>query len=313
MKSVSVILCTYNRAASLMVTLESFSRLTLPSAFDWELIIVDNNSKDHTAEVAKNFGRTAPFSVRYIFEEKQGRSPALNAGIKAANREVVAFTDDDVTLHPDWLVKLTQAFDQFRCAGVGGQVIPVWRQEKPEWLEMEAQQAVVNFQLGEEPKEIRNEPPLGANSAYLRDMFAKYGLFRLDLGVSGENHGITCEDTEFASRLLSAGEKIMYVPGAIVYHPVDPVRSSKAYFRRWYYNTGRSMVRAWPQSEDVPRFLGLPRWMVRSLGKNFMKWSLNFDPKQRFHYKLRTYLDIGRIVESYRSRKATGNRSFSKS
>jgi glycosyltransferase involved in cell wall biosynthesis len=301
-EDISVIVCTYNRASSLKSTLESFSGLTLPPDLDWELIVVDNNSKDNTQEVIRDFAKTARFSVRYIFERRQGRSPALNAGIVAAKGEIVAFTDDDVILHPEWLLRLKRAFDEFECAGVGGRVVPLWHHPKPDWLEMEEQQAIVNFELGDESKELKDRTPLGANSAYQKNKFAKYGVFRLDLGVSGESRGITCEDSEFASRLFRAGEKIMYVPAAIIYHPVDPVRSSKAYFCKWYYNDGRSMIRAWPPPMSIVRYFGVPRWIFRSVGENFLKWILNFDAKRRFHYKLRTYRDVGRLVESYRNR-----------
>ncbi|MGA2643937.1 MAG: glycosyltransferase family 2 protein [Candidatus Sulfotelmatobacter sp.] len=301
-EDISVILCTYNRASSLKSTLESFSGLTLPPDLDWELIVVDNNSKDNTQEVIRDFAKTARFSVRYIFERRQGRSPALNAGIAAAKGAIVAFTDDDVILHPEWLLNLKRAFDEFDCAGVGGRVVPVWHHPKPDWLEMEEQQAIVNFELGEVAREIKDRTPLGANSAYRKDKFEKYGVFRLDLGVSGENRGITCEDSEFASRLFRAGEKIRYAPHAIIYHPVDPVRSSKAYFRKWYYNDGRSMIRAWPPPKNVVRYFGIPRWIFRSVVENFLKWTFNFDAKRRFHCKLRTYRDVGRLVESYRNR-----------
>ncbi|MFZ3190317.1 MAG: glycosyltransferase family 2 protein [Candidatus Sulfotelmatobacter sp.] len=302
MGAISVVLCTYNRAASLKSTLESFSGLRLPFDLDWELVVVDNNSKDHTPEVIGDFAKTARFSVRYIFEGRQGRSSALNAGISAAKGEIVALTDDDVLLHPEWLLNLKRAFDEFDCSGVGGRIVPVWSHAQPDWLEMEEQQAIVHFDLGDETKEIKDSPPLGANSAFRKDMFAKYGGFRLDLGVSGDNRGLTCEDTEFASRLFRAGEKIMYVPTAIIYHPVDPGRSSKAYFCKWYYNDGRSMMRAWPPAKDMVRYFGVPRWIFRSIGKNFLKWTLNFDAKRRFHYRLRTYRDAGRIVESFRNR-----------
>jgi glucosyl-dolichyl phosphate glucuronosyltransferase len=300
-EAISVILCTYNRSASLKSTLESISGLTLPFDLDWELIVVDNNSKDNTPEVIQEFTKTARFTVRYVFEGRQGRSAALNAGIAAAKGEIVAFTDDDVLLHPEWLLNLKRAFDEFDCAGVGGRIVPVWHHPKPKWLEMEEQQAIVHFELGDQPKEMKDSPPLGANSAFRKDKFAKYGGFRLDLGVSGENRGITCEDTEFGTRLFGAGEKIMYVPSAIIYHPVDPSRSSKAYFRKWYYNDGRSMIRAWPP-QNVVRYFGVPRWIFRSIGENFLKWTLNFDSKRRFHYELRTYRDLGRIVEAYRNR-----------
>jgi glucosyl-dolichyl phosphate glucuronosyltransferase len=299
----SVVLCTYNRAASLRRVLESFSQLTLPSDLDWELLVVDNNSNDNTLEVAQNFAKTAKYNVRYVFEGRQGRSAALNAGVAAARGDIIAFTDDDVILHPGWLLSLKRTFDEFDCAAVAGRIIPVWSRPKPDWLEMEQQQAVVNLELGDKPKQVEDDPPLGANSAFRKEMFERYGLFWLDLGVSGENHGITCEDTEFASRLFRAGEKIMYAPTAIVYHPVDPRRSTKAYFLRWYYNAGRSMVRAWPPAENVVCYFGVPRWVFGSLVRNMTKWAFSFIEKKRFHHKLRTYMDVGRITESYRNRR----------
>ena len=168
----------------------------------------------------------------YLFERRQGRSPALNAGIAAAHGKIIAFTDDDVTLHPEWLITLKRTFNAFDCAGVGGRIIPVWQQPKPDWLQMEEQQAIVHYDHGDEPQVLKDHPPLGANCAYRKDVFVKYGGFRLDLGVSGEHPRITCEDTEFATRLFRAGEKIVYTPLAIVYHPVDPTRATKPYFRR---------------------------------------------------------------------------------
>jgi len=99
----SVILRTYNRADSLRKALEAFSRLVVPPSLNWELLLVDNNSKDHTHEVTDEFAKSSQFTVRYVFAKAQGRSNALNTGIAAAQGDVLAFTDDDVLLHPDWL------------------------------------------------------------------------------------------------------------------------------------------------------------------------------------------------------------------
>jgi glucosyl-dolichyl phosphate glucuronosyltransferase len=296
-ESISTVLCTYNRAASLSATLESFSRLTLPTDLDWELIVVDNNSKDKTREVIQTFAESVPFCVRYIFEGQQGRSSALNAGIEAARNQIIAFTDDDVIVHTEWVTSLRQAFAECNCAAVGGRIIPVWHHPKPDWLEMEGQQAVVHFDLGNEMKEIK-DPPLGANSAFRKDNFEKYGLFRLDLGVSGSDHGIVCEDTEFGWRLLRAGEKIVYAPKALIYHPVDPHRATKAYFLKWYYNAGRSVVRAGDPPE-MTTYFGVPRWLVRRIAINLGKWMFTFDKKRRFRHKLQTFMDTGKIIESY--------------
>jgi glucosyl-dolichyl phosphate glucuronosyltransferase len=294
----SVILCTYNRAESLRKTLETFWRLVVPPDLNWELLLVDNNSRDHTREVIHGFAQASQFTVNYVFAKAQGRSNALNAGIAAAKGDILAFTDDDVLLHPDWLANMTKTFQDLDCAAVAGRIIPLWDHPKPSWLEMEEQQVVVHFEFGEETKPL-NRPPMGANSAFRRNMFLKYGLFRQDLGVSSSQR-ITCEDTEFGFRLLRAGEKIVYCANAIIFHPVDPSRITREYFLIWFYNDGRSVTRA----EGLPQkgifYLGIPRWLYREIVVNFCKWISSLNPRARFHHKLRAYRSFGKIVESWR-------------
>jgi glycosyltransferase involved in cell wall biosynthesis len=296
---ISIVLGTYNRAASLHVTLESVSRLLCPAGLAWELLVVDNNSTDSTQEVVGKFTATVAFPVRYIFEKRQGRSAALNAGIAGAKGEVIVFTDDDVILRPDWLSNLKRTFDDFNCAAVAGKVVPQWNHAKPDWLEMDGHFAVTNFDLGDELKEVK-VPPLGANSAFRREVFGKYGLFRLDLGVRGSEHTITCDDTEFGERLIRGGEKIVYCPTAIVYHPVDPNRTTKKYFLSWYYYNGVSLTRTAGLPRDGVFWLGIPRWLFRELLTSLAKWTLSLPGKRRFQRKLRAYRSVGNIVESYR-------------
>ena len=296
---VSVILATYNRAASLRTTLETFSHLVCPPHLSWELLVVDNNSHDNTREVIQTFASTATFTLHYIFEEQQGRSAALNSGIAAATGKIIAFTDDDVLLHPDWLANLPRTFERFDCAAVGGRIVPLWNHTKPEWLEMDGQQAVVNFELGEEFTSIR-VPPMGANCAFRKQVFTKYGLFRLDLGVNGNKHTVTCEDTEFGFRLLRGGEQIMYCPDAVVYHPVDPKRTTKKYFLDWYYYNGVSLTRTAGLPDFGVSFFGVPRWLYRELMANWARWMFSLEKNLRFNRKLRTYRSVGNIVESRR-------------
>jgi len=307
--NVSVILSTYNRAASLGVTLDTFSRLTVPANLRWELLVVDNNSTDSTREVIHRFAEASNLPARYVFEKRQGRSAAMNTGIGESKGEIIAFTDDDVLLHPDWLWQLKMVFEQFDCAAVAGRVVPLWNQPKPEWLEMEGQQAIVNFEPGDEFKEVPF--PLGANSAFRRDVFHRHGLFRLDLGVSGSKHTITCEDTEFGMRLAKAGEKVIYCPTAIIYHPVDSKRATKEYFLSWHYYDGVSLTRTAGLPGFGVRYLGVPRWLYRECLQNFGKWMLTFKANDRFQRKLKTYRSIGTIAESYRLSRleAAGSRS----
>ena len=300
---VSVILATYNRAASLRVTLESLLKVEVPAGLTWELLVIDNNSSDATREAIDEFSKRAGFCVRYIFEGRQGRSAALNAGITQAQGQIIAFTDDDVILHPEWLLHLKATFDRFDCAAVAGRVVPLWSHPKPEWLEMEDQLAITRFELGDEIREI-HFPPLGANSAFRKDVFERHGVFRLDLGVSGNKHTITCDDTEFGERLVRAGEKIVYCPTAIVYHPVDPERATKKYFLSWYFYNGVSLTRTAGLPAEGVFYFGVPRWMYREFAANLAKWFLTFEAKRRFHRKLKTYRSAGTIVECHRLSRA---------
>jgi glycosyltransferase involved in cell wall biosynthesis len=297
--NVSVVLATYNRVGSLRTTLESFSNLTVAGDLRWELIVVDNSSTDSTRALVENFAKTADFPVRYLFEKVQGRSAALNTGICEAAGEIIAFTDDDVILDSAWLYNLERTFDDSQCSAMAGKVVPQWGHPKPDWLDMDGHFAVTNFDLGGELKQIR-VPPLGANSAFRKKVFEKYGLFRLDLGVRGSEHTITCDDTEFGERLIRGGEKIVYCPTAIIYHPVDPKRATKEFFASWYYYNGVSLTRMAGIPRDVVCWFGAPRWLYREMLTNLAKWVFTVEGKRRFRHKLHTYQSIGKIVESRR-------------
>src|SRR6185503_10841331 len=94
---------TFNRAPLLDETLQSLRGLTVDAVRHWEAIVVDNNSTDDTRAVVERHARDFPVTLHYLFEARQGRSSALNAGIAVARGSVVAMTDDDVLVEPGWL------------------------------------------------------------------------------------------------------------------------------------------------------------------------------------------------------------------
>src|SRR5690348_6636976 len=120
----SVVIATFNRAADLRATLESLAGLQ--PRRDWEVIVVDNNSTDETKAVVAAAAETFPAPLRYLFEREQGRSPALNAGIRLARGEIIATTDDDVRVEPDWLDRAAEGLENLQCDYVGGRVLPIW-------------------------------------------------------------------------------------------------------------------------------------------------------------------------------------------
>lgn len=299
---ISVIVCTHNRARSLGNVLESLSGIAPPLGEAWELVLVDNNSTDDTAQVIRRFASSASMPVRYVFEPKTGLSHARNAGIAEAHGDFLAFTDDDVKLDAAWLCELRQTFDRFECLGVGGRIVPLWDRPKPDWLVTEGPGALMNvlpaFEFGMEPCLIRTAP-YGANMAFQRAAFDKYGLFRTDLGKIGKV-SLTGEDTEFGDRLLLHGERVAYSPFAVVYHPVDEERAKKQYFERWYFSYGRTLALRDGFPQHAICYFRVPRYLVRVAAASFGQWLVTLNPQQRFRHKLRLLICLGQIREAHR-------------
>jgi glycosyltransferase involved in cell wall biosynthesis len=302
MLSITVVLCTYNRSGTLQNALTSIAALELPESVQWEILVVDNNSKDRTREVVEDFCRRYPGRFRYLFEPQQGLSCARNAGIREARGEIIAFTDDDVTVEPTWLQNLTAPLHCGQCAGVGGQVIPMWASACPSWLSLKSWYALgplVMFSLGEDASEL-TQAPFGANMAFRRSMFAKYGGFRTDLG-NRPGSEIRNDDSEFGARLLANGECLQYEPSAIIYHPVPEERLDRKYFLKWWFDKGRADIRQFGMRPNTKYYLGgVPLYLFRNLSTWTLRWIVAFSPSRRLSCKLKVWRKMGEILECYR-------------
>ncbi len=300
MVRVSVIICTYNRCDLLNTTLETVAACSLPNS-EWEVLVVDNNSTDQTREIVGGFSRRFPGRFRYTFEKQQGLSYARNKGVREARGEIVAFTDDDVLVERSWLRKLVEPLLVGEWAAVAGRVIPLWRCPRPAWVPTTGpytRGVLVEFDRGSISRPL-SEPPFGANMAFQRKIFEKYGDFRTDLGRSGTNL-LSNEDTEFGHRLLRGGERFFYEPAAVVYHPVQEERISKRYFQRWWYGKAIADVKLNGVTESKFAFFGVPVHLFRRLIACSFRWITCTDPAARFAWKLNIYGLIGTITESYR-------------
>jgi glucosyl-dolichyl phosphate glucuronosyltransferase len=289
---ITVILCTYNRSQSLLKALKSVASSLLPPSVAWEVLIVDNNSRDNTREVAQEFCRQHADRFRYIFEPQQGKSFALNTGIRQSQGDILAFVDDDVTVEPDWLENLTHALGTAEWSGSGGRIKLQWPASIPYWLTTDgpcARHGFPGFDQGSEAKELIG-PPFGTNMAFRRDMFVKHGGFRTDLGPNPGSQ-IRAEDTEFGRRLIQAGERLRYEPEAVVHHPVPEDKLNKRHILKWWYDNGRGFAREF-ELQPFPLFCRLLSWTMR--------WMMAFEPRQRFYSKLVVWEKFGALSEHCR-------------
>lgn len=289
---ITVILCTYNRAHSLLNALHSVAASSLPSSVTWEVVIVDNNSRDDTREIAQEFCKRFPDRFRYIFEPQQGKSFALNTGIRQSQGDILAFVDDDVTVESTWLQNLTRSLGNCEWAGAGGRIELQWPDSIPYWLTTDgpyARHGFPGFDQGNEAKELSG-PPFGTNMAFRRDMFVKYGGFRTDLGPNPGSQ-IRAEDTEFGRRLIQAGERLRYEPDAVVFHPVPEDKLNKRHILKWWYDNGRGFAREF-ELQPLQLFCRVLYWTMR--------WLVALEPRQRFYRKLVVWEKYGALSEYVR-------------
>lgn len=299
---VTVILCTYNRCQSLQKALSSAAALVLPESVEWEILVVDNNSNDQTRKTVDGFCKRYPGRFRYLFESQPGKSRALNAGIRESSGDVLAFMDDDVVVHQDWLHRLTAPLRNNEWAGTGGRILPNWNCAPPSWLAPESSRAagpLVAFHPMPQAGEIF-AAPIGTNMAFRRRMFEKYGNFRIDLGPRPGSE-LRNEDTEFGERLLAARERLWYEPSAVVYHPVTENRLKKEYFLAWWLNKGEANIRQFGVRPGTKyRIAGIPLYLLRRFAKWILKWMLSVNPAERFSNKLSAWENLGEIRECCR-------------
>jgi len=274
----TLLIATYNRAALLDETLESIRLLQVRDGRRWEAIVVDNNSTDDTRRIVERQAKDFPVPLRYLFETRQGRSSAMNAGIDASRGRVVAMTDDDVRVEPGWLDAACDALDDPSVAYAGGPVAPIWESPAPRWLDLtrgDLWGTIAIQDHGDRPfvYEERRKVPLGANMAARRAMFTAIGGFRADLGRSSGRLVLGQEVPELLMRARAAGLRGVYRPAMRVHHHVPSKRLSRAYFRNWWFGKGVSrsaLEQMQPVTEmgidlrATPHFLRVPRYMFGS-------------------------------------------------
>src|SRR4030095_5906640 len=230
---VSVVVCTYNRAPSLGLTLRSLDVQVTPPDLTWELVVVDNNSAAATRSVVDAFAAAARVRVRYLFESRQGLSHARNTGIAHARGAIVAFTDDDVRPGPDWVAGVTTALRETGADIIGGRILPAWDHPPPPWLIsrpfLRGPLAIMEHPMPGAVMEATGIPNVwGANMAFRREVFDRAGLFDPRLGVAGRKL-YRGEEVELVRRALAAGCRAAYDPRVVVWHRIAAGRISRRY------------------------------------------------------------------------------------
>jgi len=251
---VSVVVCAYNAERTMFDCLASLELLNYP---DYEVIVVNDGSKDRTLAISEGFSY-----CRIISQENKGLSFARNVGARAATGEIVAYTDSDCVADPDWLNYLVATMETKGVSGCGGpNFSPTETHLVPEAVAA-APGTPCHVLIDDEIA----EHVAGCNMAFRRDALLAVGGFDPIFHAAGD-------DVDFCWRFQDAGHVIGYSATAMVWHYRR--NTVKAYIGQ---QKGYGKAEALLYGKHAARFnaFGQAKWSGRiygDLSSSMLLWS----------------------------------------
>ena len=237
----SIIISTYNNAASLMRTLSSVAKQDADKSV-WECVVVNNNSTDDTVAKFDAFAKEhSDVNFRLVDEPQQGLSYARNRGIAESKGTILVFIDDDETVNEGFVSAYIDLFKNHGAFVAAGALVACYDTARPKWMSKYTEKMIANpIDLGDEIITItRSVTPAGGNMAFNKEIFNLYGNFDTDLGRKG-NELFGGEENDLFARIRDLGERVYYTPYAIAYHHIAEHKLTPEYFDKLSYGVGVS-------------------------------------------------------------------------
>lgn len=253
----TVAIPTYNGATRLPKVLERLRSQIQTEQFSWEILVVDNNSNDRTAEVIqevqKNWPQTYP--LRYIFEAEPGAAFARNRAVEAARGNLIGFLDDDNLPDADW-VAAAYEFGQThpRAGAYGSQIHGKFEGELPKDFKKIAVYLAI-IERGSTASRYESQQkilPPAAGLVVRKQAWCDNVPKRLFLNHTSRDAGLASEDLEAVLYIQKAGWEIWYNPQMCMEHEIPQWRLEKEYLI--------SVVRCIGLSRHHLRMLRLKNW-----------------------------------------------------
>lgn len=244
----SVIVPTRNRAELLAKCLESMTEQTIDRDL-FEILVVDNGSTDSTGSVCCKLERRIE-NLRYIHEPTLGLHAGRHRGLREATGEILVFADDDIEAFPTWLESVGIAFADPEVALVGGNNVPLFVEDPPDWLRRlwdrtlpqggRALPALSILQLDGGVREMSPFQVWGCNFSVRKSVVLAAGGFHPD-GMPEELRRFRGDgEVHVARQVKRSGMKCLFHPGASVFHKVTQDRMTVEYFFKRGFNQGIS-------------------------------------------------------------------------
>lgn len=243
----SIIVPTYNQAARLDACLRSLMHVNYdPNKF--EILIVDNGSSDNTWNVVDEAMRFAfGHSIHYIYEPEPGLLSGRHRGAMEARANILAFVDDDVEVHVDWLSSMVQTFADNEVHLVGGRNLPNFEEDPPSWCNYfwtrysDGRSRCGYWSLLDWGDDIRVIGPnlvWGLNFAIRRRTLFDAGGFHPDTVPKHLQRYQGDGETGLTLNIKRLGLKTMYQPRMLVKHAIPKERMTVEYFENRQFFQG---------------------------------------------------------------------------
>lgn len=267
MKTLTILICTYNRADLLEQAIRSLNAAQRSAAWTIEILVAANACTDRTHAMLQAYCEQQPsdggLKLSWLVEPTPGKSHALNTAIpRVRSSDIVAFVDDDHRVDDRYLLAICQATEEFPAISMFcGRILPDWDGTEPAWVHNEGEYKIRPLPIprsdgGPVPKELTKEDPTpGGGNLFLRGtVFDDVESFKTDLGPHGHDLG-GGEDSAFVHEALARGNRLMYIPGVLQYHHVEKERLKLSYLLRKAYQRSRTTVMSWNVRAGVPTYL----------------------------------------------------------
>jgi glycosyltransferase involved in cell wall biosynthesis len=236
---------TYNGESRLPELLNKLDNQVETENISWEIIIVDNNSTDRTAQLVKTYQENwqKPFPLKYCFEARQGAAYARKRAVQEAKGELIGFLDDDNYPNSNWVAKAYEFGQNHPQAGAyGSQIHPNWEIEPPEGFYRIAPFLAIT-ERGNQPLLYQPHKKLLPPSAGLvvrRQAWLNSVPNQCILTGRVTGNMLTSEDIEMLSYIQKGGWEVWYNPEMEIYHQIPHWRLKREYLLPFFRGIGLS-------------------------------------------------------------------------
>ncbi len=271
----TVAICAYNAERRIGLVLESLAKQEVSKDLSWELLVINNASKDGTEKLVTEMGQRLKLPIRIIYEGTPGLANARRRATLEAASDLLSFPDDDTVLSPDWIEQCVRFLRTHPDAGIiGAKVLPLLEDPalKPPDFDERFAGLLSLYDHGDKAKRLKfpeDPSPVGAGmsgrTALFRLVFDEFRTMNVGRSPDSLSGG---EDLEAMFIAYRMGWEVWYAPELSLRHFIPRERVTEAYRDKWIIDSASCNALLAVLAGHCPRGTRLTwcwKWMVTQM------------------------------------------------